>query len=169
MIFACRNPHTPAPLFSRTDGLDMKVSTRQKQGATRHNRAGAKGDNSASSAPETPRAPPTRSRLPLKQGPVSRYGAATSQSRFAAATFRVCVGTTAWCQGKTSLFARHVSISRTSCRGLYRQGFPTGFSLDKILPRAQILLQVTGWNRDALHRENPLTEPCGSPTFPIGS
>ncbi len=48
MIFACRTPHTPAMLFSRTDGLDMKVSTRQKQGATRHNRAGAKGDNSAS-------------------------------------------------------------------------------------------------------------------------
>jgi hypothetical protein len=55
MIFACRTPHTPAMLFSRTDGLDMKVSTRQKQGATRHNRAGAKGDNSASSAPEGPR------------------------------------------------------------------------------------------------------------------
>jgi hypothetical protein len=55
MIFACRTPPTPAMLFSRTDGLDMKVSTRQKQGATRHNRAGAKGDNSASSAPEGPR------------------------------------------------------------------------------------------------------------------
>jgi len=34
-------------LFSRTDGLDMQVSTRQKQGATRHKGAGAKGDNSA--------------------------------------------------------------------------------------------------------------------------
>jgi hypothetical protein len=52
MIFACRTPHTPATLFSRTDGLDMKVSMRQKQGATRHNRRGAKGDNSASWAPE---------------------------------------------------------------------------------------------------------------------
>src|SRR5277367_1056864 len=51
MIFACRTPHTPAPLFSRTDGLDMKVSTRQKQGATRHKRAGAIGDNSASCVP----------------------------------------------------------------------------------------------------------------------
>jgi hypothetical protein len=58
MIFACRTPHTPAMLFSRTDGLDMKVSTRQKQGATRHNRGGAKGDNSASSAPEGPREGP---------------------------------------------------------------------------------------------------------------
>src|SRR5277367_5596427 len=41
-------PHTPATLFSRTDGLDMKVSTRQKQGATRLRGGGAKGDNSAS-------------------------------------------------------------------------------------------------------------------------
>jgi hypothetical protein len=56
MIFARRSPHTPAPLFSRTDGLDMKVSTRQKQGATRHKRRGAIGDNSASSAPGRPQA-----------------------------------------------------------------------------------------------------------------
>src|ERR1700733_10853797 len=48
MIFARRTPHTPATLFSPTDGLDMKVSTRQKQGATRHKGGGAKGDNSAS-------------------------------------------------------------------------------------------------------------------------
>jgi len=48
MIFACRTPHTPATHCSRTGGLDMKVSTRQKQGATRHKGAGAKGDNSAS-------------------------------------------------------------------------------------------------------------------------
>src|SRR5580698_2241689 len=47
MIFACRTPRTPATLVSRTDGLDMQVSTRQKQGATRHKGAGAKGDNSA--------------------------------------------------------------------------------------------------------------------------
>jgi hypothetical protein len=54
MIFACRSPRTPATLFSRTDGLDMKVSTRQKQGATRHKGRGAKGDNSA---PWVPRGP----------------------------------------------------------------------------------------------------------------
>src|SRR5271168_2441203 len=71
MIFACRTPHTPAPLPSRTDGLDMKVSTRQKQGATRHNRAGAKGDNSASCAPEGPPPPvPPPVRPPI--GPVSQ-------------------------------------------------------------------------------------------------
>jgi len=64
MIFACRIPHTPAALYSRTDGLDMKVSTRQKQGATRHNGAGAKGDNSASGAPGGPLLPRGSGRNP---------------------------------------------------------------------------------------------------------
>src|ERR1700683_928777 len=40
-----------------TDGLDMKVSTRQKQGATRHKGGGAKGDNSASWVSGRPRTP----------------------------------------------------------------------------------------------------------------
>src|SRR5580704_7141559 len=57
MIFARRTPHTPATLVSPTDGLDMKVSTRQKQGATRHKGAGAKGDNSASWVSGSPRDP----------------------------------------------------------------------------------------------------------------
>ncbi len=74
MIFACRTPHTPAMLFSRTNGLDMKVSTRQKQGATRHNRAGAKGDNSASSAPEAP-PPPVPPPSGFRQDLDSRRGA----------------------------------------------------------------------------------------------
>jgi hypothetical protein len=59
MIFARRTPHTPATLVSPTDGLDMKVSTRQKQGATRHKGAGAKGDNSASWVSGSPRTPPS--------------------------------------------------------------------------------------------------------------
>ncbi len=64
MIFACRTPHTPATHCSRTDGLDMKVSTRQKQGATRHKRAGAIGDNSASCVPK--QAPGRGLGLPLE-------------------------------------------------------------------------------------------------------
>ena len=40
-------PPDRAAVLSHTDGLDMKVSTRQKQGATRHKGVGAKGDNSA--------------------------------------------------------------------------------------------------------------------------
>jgi hypothetical protein len=74
MIFACRTPHTPAMLFSRTDGLDMKVSTRQKQGATRHNGAGAKGDNSAFCAPGGP-PPPLSPRPGLRQAPHREPGA----------------------------------------------------------------------------------------------
>ncbi len=69
MIFACRTPHTPATLFSRTDGLDMKVSTRQKHGATRHNNRGAKGDNSASWAPEGPSRTQFRFSCPGKYRP----------------------------------------------------------------------------------------------------
>jgi hypothetical protein len=58
-------PHLTGQQFS--DGLDMKVSTRQKQGATRHKGVGAKGDNSAFPAPAWPsnpgyqRSSPTRS------------------------------------------------------------------------------------------------------------
>ena len=47
-------PPDRAAVLSHTDGLDMKVSTRQKQGATRHKGVGAKGDNSAFPGPTWP-------------------------------------------------------------------------------------------------------------------
>jgi hypothetical protein len=50
-------PPNWAAVLSHTDGLDMKVSTRQKQGATRHKGVGAKGDNSAFPAPAGPSNP----------------------------------------------------------------------------------------------------------------
>jgi hypothetical protein len=50
-------PPNWAAVLSHTDGLDMKVSTRQKQGATRHKGVGAKGDNSAFPAPAWPSNP----------------------------------------------------------------------------------------------------------------
>jgi len=52
----------------------MKVSTRQKQGATRHSRAGAKGDNSASWASGSLGFPLVRT-LGLYQVPDFRHGA----------------------------------------------------------------------------------------------
>jgi len=47
MIFFCRSPFAQAGAQSRSGGLDMKVSTREKQGATQRTGVGAKGDNSA--------------------------------------------------------------------------------------------------------------------------
>jgi hypothetical protein len=57
MNFDAPAPPDRAAVLSHTDGLDMKVSTRQKQGATRHKGVGAKGDNSAFPAPTWPSNP----------------------------------------------------------------------------------------------------------------
>src|SRR5580700_4322518 len=57
MNFDAPAPRDRAAVLSHTDGLGMKVSTRQKQGATRHKRVGAKGDNSAFPAPTWPSNP----------------------------------------------------------------------------------------------------------------
>ena len=77
-------PPNGAAVPSHTDGLDRKVSTRQKQGATRHKGVGAKGDNSAFPAPAGPSNPgclirkaPPRVHQPAGTGgwPRSRTGA----------------------------------------------------------------------------------------------
>jgi len=47
MMFFCSSPDARAGVHSRSGGLDMKVSTHEKQGATQRTRGGAKGDNSA--------------------------------------------------------------------------------------------------------------------------
>jgi len=57
MNFDPSAPPNWAAALSPADGLDMKVSTRQKQGATRHKGVGAKGDNSAFPAPAWPSNP----------------------------------------------------------------------------------------------------------------
>jgi hypothetical protein len=123
MIFACRTPHTPATLFSRTDGLDMKVSTRQKQGATRHNNRGAKGDNSASSAPEGPSHPVIpRLTRPIGRGFQARLAARLLWGCFANRPLYALTGIPllrAGADRTACVGARHVVPARANyCRGL---------------------------------------------------
>src|SRR5579863_3590704 len=73
--FVLPAPHTRAALLCRTDGLGMKVSMCQKQGATRLKGVGAKGDNSAFPAPASPQ----QGLIPVARGPTPRFDGCSSE------------------------------------------------------------------------------------------